>query len=142
LKSESIITTTPCWTIFLLLWQNRALADLTHHLTTLYFFFVNYFDRERQRTTPKAINEVASKLSSRNTPKQSKTIIHALRLPIHTNKEGGQPNDHWWLVHTPQSRHNQTLAFKDFMHNTYTYSTFLEYYHHIYIIPSSTSIML
>ena len=50
--------------------------------------------RALKSKTPKVINEVASKLSSSNSPRQSKATIPAYRLPIHTDKEGGQPNDH------------------------------------------------
>jgi len=47
--------------------------------------------------TPEA-KRVSSKANLQQLTKLKQTI-NARRLSIHTNKVGGQPNDHWGLVH-------------------------------------------
>jgi len=55
----------------------------------------------------KAKDDVAPKLASSILTKQSKITNLARRLPIHTNKLGGQPNDHWGLDSISQLKYNK-----------------------------------
>ena len=57
-------------------------------------------NQSRHTRLQKTKDEVAPKLSSRNSP--SKQTNHARRLPTHTNKVGDQPNNHWGLVYDSQ----------------------------------------
>ena len=52
--------------------------------------------RALKSKAPKIVNEVAPSYPQET--HQSKQTIHAPRLPIHTDKEGGQPNDRWRLA--------------------------------------------
>jgi len=60
----------------------------------------------KQTDTPKSKSDSktpkAKRGSSKAIPQQLtmlKQTILARHLPTHTNKVGGQPNDHWGLVH-------------------------------------------
>ena len=54
---------------------------------------------------PKQREELGPRLASSILTRKATNI--ARRLPIHTNKVGGQPNDHWGLDNIPQLKYNQ-----------------------------------
>jgi hypothetical protein len=55
---------------------------------------------EPDSKTPK-VKRGSSKANLQQFTKLKQTTL-ARRLPIHKNKVGGQPNDHWGLVHNSQ----------------------------------------